>query len=67
MFRNNLLKITMDSSIKSKTLLIGLINTLNDYFENNSELFDEFKKFKTNQFLIYKYGNPVNFFLIFII
>ena len=58
MFTNNLLKITMDSSIKSKTLLIGLINTLNDYFENNSEVFDKFKKFKTNKFLINKYGGP---------
>ena len=56
MFTSNLLNIAMDNSNKSKTLLIGLIKTLQDYFENNPELYDKFKKFKTNEALISKHG-----------
>ena len=58
MFTSNLLNISMDTSIKSKTLLIGLIKTLHDYFDNNPELYDKYKKFRTNQTLISKYGGP---------
>ena len=58
MFTSNLLNISMDTSNKSKTLLIGLIKTLHDYFENNPELYDKYKKFRTNQTLISKYGGP---------
>ena len=56
MFTNNLQTIAMDNSSKSKTLLIGLIKTLNDYFENNPEITDKFQKFKSNETLINKHG-----------
>ena len=56
MFTNHLQTIAMDNSSKSKTLLIGLIKTLNDYFENNPEITDKYQKFKTNETLINKHG-----------
>ena len=58
MFTSNLLNIAMDTSIKSKTLLIGLLKTLNDFFENNPEINAKYQKFRTNQVLIDKYGGP---------
>ena len=58
MFTSNLLNIAIDTSIKSKTLLIGLLKTLNDFFENNPELNDKYQKFRNNEVLINKYGGP---------
>ena len=56
MFTNYLQSIAMDNSSKSKTILIGLIKTLNDYFENNPEISHKYQKFKSNETLINKHG-----------
>ena len=57
-FTSNLLNIVIDTSIKAKTLLAGLLKTLNDFFENNPELNDKYQKFRTNASLIHKFGGP---------
>ncbi len=59
-FTYNLLQTASQNNIKSKTLLIGLLNSLQEFFSNNNELYDKFTKFENNKILIQKIGGKEN-------
>ena len=59
-FTFQLLKIVSDNSMKSKTLLTGLLQSLKDFFQNNPELYEKYEKFESNKMIIQKFGGPEN-------
>ena len=59
-FVSKLLLIVSDNSMKSKTLLTGLLQSLKDFFQNNPELYEKYEKFETNQMIIQKFGGSEN-------
>ncbi len=60
LFVYNFLLVISDNSMKSKTLLIGLIQSLKEYFKNNNEINEKLEKFETNEILIQKFGGKDN-------
>ena len=59
-FTSQLLLIVSDNSMKAKTLLTGLLQSLKDFFQNNPELYEKYEKFETNKKIIQKFGGPEN-------
>jgi hypothetical protein len=45
-FTYQLLLIVSDNSMKAKTLLTGLLQSLKDFFQNNPELYEKYEKFE---------------------
>ena len=60
MFTHNLLQTASNNNIKSKTLLIGLIKSLKDFFSSNNELYEKFTTFENNEILNQKLGGKQN-------
>ena len=59
-FTSQLLLIVSDNSMKSKTLLTGLLQSLKDFFQNNLELYEKYEKFESNKMIIQKFGGTEN-------
>ena len=56
MFVYNFLLVASNNSIESKTLLIGLIQSLREFFSNNNEIYEKLQKFENNEIMIQKFG-----------
>ena len=59
-FTYNLLDIVSHNTIKSKTLVSGIINSIEEFFESQPEIYEKYENFLNNKIMINKLGGKSN-------
>ena len=59
-FTYNLLDITTQTTVKSKTLVSGIINSIEEFFKTQSEIYEKYNNFVDNKKMIKKLGGKSN-------
>ena len=59
-FTYNLLDIVSQNTIKSKTLVSGIINSIEEFFKSQPEIYEKYENFIKNKIMINKLGGKSN-------
>jgi len=59
-FTYNLLDIVSQNTIKSKTLVSGIINSIEEFFKSQPEIYEKYENFIKNKIMISKLGGKSN-------
>ena len=65
MYINILLSLAIENSNKSKVILNGIIDTSEEYFKTNPDVYEKYKKFLNNEYLNKKFNKDKHIFSVY--